>query len=40
MQNDFISHLEWTARAHKPGFSNSSCSDKTTNENFKGDTLK
>ena len=40
MHKDFISHLKWTARARKRGFSNLSCSDKTTNDKFEGRTLK
>ena len=40
MQTNFILRLKWTARAQKNGFSILSCSGKTTNDKFDGDTLK
>ena len=40
MHKDFISRLQWTARARKNSFSSLSCSDKTTNAKFNGNTLK
>ena len=40
MQKDFISRLEWTARAQKNGILSLSYSDETPNDKFDGQTLK